>query len=63
MYTMSINNVEIKALLAELCSGLPLNPLPENNKRNPSIAHAAKRSILLNKAERQVTSDNPSNTP
>ena len=41
-------------MLLTLCSGLPLDPLPSNNKRNPSIAHAAKRVIKLNQVERRV---------
>ena len=41
-------------MLLSLCAGLPLDPLPENNKRNTDIAHAAKRVVNLTKAERQV---------
>ena len=41
-------------MLLSLCAGLPLDPLPENNKRNKEIAHAAKRVVNLTKAERQV---------
>jgi len=43
-----------KTMLLGLCAGLPLDPLPENNKRNKDIAHAAKRVVNLTKAERQV---------
>ncbi len=43
-----------KEILLKLCSGLPLDPLPPNNKRNPAIAHAAKRVINLNSIERKV---------
>ena len=43
-----------KTMLLSLCAGLPLDPLPENNKRNTDIAHAAKRVVNLTKAERQV---------
>ena len=43
-----------KTMLLALCSGLPLNPLPENNKRNSTIAHAAKRNVILNSTEKQV---------
>ena len=41
-------------MLLSLCAGLPLDPLPENKKRNKDIAHAAKRVVNLTKAERQV---------
>ena len=43
-----------KEILLKLCSGLPLDPLPPNNKRNTAIAHAAKRVINLNSIERKV---------
>jgi len=43
-------NLELK----KLCAGLPLNPLPENNRRNERIAHAAKRTHNLDSSEKQV---------
>ena len=40
--------------LSELCSGLPLTPMPENRGRTPNIAHAAKRNVSLTNAEKEV---------
>ncbi len=40
--------------LKHLCSGLPISPLAENNKRSPNIAHASKRNINLNETEREL---------
>ena len=42
-------------ILTYLCSGLPLNPLPENKGRNPNIAHASIRVPNLNESERKVS--------
>lgn len=40
--------------LQQLCSGLQLTPLPENNKRLANIAHAAKRTTHLSDSEKQL---------
>lgn len=45
----------VNDILKKICSGLPLNPLPENLGRNPKIAHAAKRVSNLSKLEKQVS--------
>lgn len=44
----------VNEILKKICSGLPLDPLPENLGRNPDIAHAAKRVNNLSKSEKQV---------
>ena len=40
--------------LPDICSGLPVNPLPKNNGRNESIAHAPHRNHGLNLDEKRV---------
>lgn len=47
-----------KEILKTLCSGLPLDPLPENLGRSPNKAHAATRPINLNKSEKQLALKN-----
>jgi hypothetical protein len=44
----------VNEILAKLCSGLPLNPLPDNLGRTLNIAHAAKRKIILSPDEQKV---------
>ena len=44
--------------LKKLCAGLPLHPLPDNNRRIDNIAHAAKRTHNLNDSEKQVRNKN-----
>lgn len=41
--------------LQELCSGLPLRPLPENRGRWAGVPHAPVRTPDLSPAEEQVT--------
>lgn len=41
--------------LQELCSGLPLQPLPENRGRWAGVPHAPVRTPGLSPAEEQVT--------
>lgn len=48
----------VNEILKNLCSGLPLDPLPENRGPTPNIAHAAKRAINLNKSEKQLAITN-----
>ncbi len=45
-------------MLKELCSGLPLDPLPENLGPTKNIAHAARRPINLNSSERKLALQN-----
>ncbi len=42
------------ATLAELCSGLPLDPLPPFNDRNPNIQHAPVRTLKLKPNDKRV---------
>ena len=44
----------MSAMLEKLCSGLPLDPLPENVGRDSNVAHASKRVPNLNSSERKV---------
>lgn len=37
-----------------LCKGIPLNPLPEPKKRNPSLGHAPKRIHQLNEKQQKL---------
>ncbi|RNA11490.1 urocanate hydratase [Brachionus plicatilis] len=48
----------VNEILKKICSGLPLDPLPENLGRNPNIAHAAKRVANLSKSEKQQAISN-----
>lgn len=43
-----------KSILKDLCSGLPLNPLPENLGPTSTIAHASKRAVKLTVSEKKV---------
>jgi hypothetical protein len=40
--------------LDELCSDLPVDPLPPARKRNPSVPHAPVRNHRLNSTEQKV---------
>lgn len=42
------------SVLRSLCSGLPIDPLPENKGPSPNIAHASKRPIKLSESEKRV---------
>ena len=42
------------ANLTELCSGLPLDPLPQLKDRDPYIPHAPVRACKLNQDEKKV---------
>lgn len=42
----------MRQLFASLCSGLPLDPLPDNLGRNPCYAHAPKRLHQLNSQQK-----------
>jgi hypothetical protein len=48
--------MDLKESLKNLCSGLPLNPLPENRGPTLNIAHAAKRPIKLGNSDKKVCS-------
>lgn len=43
-----------KEFLKSLCSGLPLDPLPENRGPTPNIAHNSKRPVKLTESETKV---------
>ena len=45
-------------MLKELCGGLQLDPMPDNNGPTPNIAHAAKRPIKLNTSEKKLAIKN-----
>lgn len=45
--------------LQELCSGLPLRPLPENRGRWAGVPHAPVRTPSLSPAEEQVRIAHP----
>ena len=46
-------------ILKQLCSGLAVNPLPENRGRTVGIPHAANKKLNLNSAERKVRTISP----
>jgi urocanate hydratase len=50
--------MDIRVSLKNLCSGLPLDPLPENSGPTNGIAHAARRPIKLNSAEKKLAIQN-----
>lgn len=52
---ISLHFKKMNPELQKLCSGLQLSPLPENNKRLPNIAHAAKRTTHLSDTEKEVS--------
>jgi hypothetical protein len=41
-------------ILKNICSGLPLNPLPDYKGRTFGIAHAANKNLSLSPAEKKV---------
>ena len=47
------------ATLKEICSGLPLNPLPTKRDLDNSVPHAPIRTPALTKHDRKVTQDAP----
>lgn len=44
--------------LVSLCRGLPLSPMPQNLGPTQSIAHASKKNVNLNRAERELAVSN-----
>ncbi len=53
LYIASVNT-EVMSSLKEICAGLPLDPLPPNRGRDPSIPHAPVRTPNLTPAEERV---------
>ena len=47
-------NTQNMSTLDELCSDLPVDPLPPARKRNPSVPHAPVRNHRLNSTEQKV---------
>lgn len=52
---MHANTSRSKLTLAELCEGLPVNPLPPPRTRDPSIAHAPVRTHCLTPKQQEVS--------
>lgn len=50
--------MNIKVLLQELCSGLPLDPLPENYGRTQDIAHASNKKLVLSDNQQKLAVKN-----
>jgi urocanate hydratase len=48
----------MEAQLKHVCSGLPLDPLPDNRGPTSGIAHAAKRPVSLNSSEKKLAIQN-----
>lgn len=53
IYISSLNT-GVMSSLKEICAGLPLDPLPPNRGRDPSVPHAPVRTPNLTPAEERV---------
>lgn len=55
LFPWTFSTGKVMATLKELCGGLPLNPLPPNCGRDPSMPHAPVRTPNLTAVEERVS--------